>query len=207
MSPGPIFDRVYLALKDRLMSAGFAPGQHLEPALLGDELHASSTPVRDALHRLVGERMVEAPGHEGFRVPAPSEGEVRDLFGWSATLVDLALRRPQSAGLGRAGSSVASLATGPLNASGLFLLVAELAGNREQLAVFEGLSDRLAAIRSVEPAVFSDVDEEFAELHLIFASGDRPAFRRGAAAHHRRRQRAAPDLLAALRRRTDQARR
>ena len=67
MSPGPIFERVYLALKAQVTSGAFAPGDRLEPAALGEALNASITPVRDALHRLVGERIVEAPRNEGNR--------------------------------------------------------------------------------------------------------------------------------------------
>ena len=101
MSPGPTFDRVYLALKEQVAAGSFAPGDHLEPAVIGEDLNASITPVRDALHRLVGERIVEAPRNDGFRVPAPTEAELRDLYGWNRDLLDLALRK-RSPGAGGA---------------------------------------------------------------------------------------------------------
>ena len=87
MSPGPTFDRVYFALKEQLMTGRFAPGDHLEPSLIGDELHSSITPVRDALHRLVGERLVEAPRNDGFRVPMVTEFALRQMYAWQADLM------------------------------------------------------------------------------------------------------------------------
>lgn len=90
MSRPGTFDRVYAALKQRLREGAFHPGDKLEPAALSDELNASVTPVRDALHRLVGERMVEAPRHEGFRAPLPTESALRQLYAWHLDLVLLA---------------------------------------------------------------------------------------------------------------------
>lgn len=55
------FGRVYAAIKQQLLEGAFRPGERIEPAILSDELGASVTPVRDALHRLAGERLVEAP--------------------------------------------------------------------------------------------------------------------------------------------------
>lgn len=207
MSPGPTFDRVYRALKGRLLSAGFAPGEHLEPAALGEELHASVTPVRDALHRLAGERLVDAPFHDGFCTAAFTEAELRDMFGWSATLVDLALRRTpaETAAINphptRVGSDHFS------EASELFMTMVHWLGPCELAMAIEGIVERLAAVRTVEPAVFDDTAEELAELHFLHASGNHTALRRGVATYHRRRQRAAPDLLAALRRETQRHRR
>lgn len=207
MSPGPTFDRVYRALKGRLLAAGFAPGEHLEPAAIGEELHASVTPVRDALHRLAGERLVEAPYHDGFCAASFSEAELRDMFGWSATLIDLALRSPRlqspatSADPRGDGSDHAS------DASNLFMALIQALGPCEHTMAIEGIVERLATVRMVEPAVFDDTAEELAELHFLHASGNGGALRRGVATYHRRRQRAAPDLLAALRRKTQRHRR
>jgi DNA-binding GntR family transcriptional regulator len=132
VSPGPTFDRVYLALKEQLISGRFAPGDHLEPTTIGEELNASITPVRDALHRLVGERMVEAPRNDGFRVPAPTEAELRDLYGWNCRLLELALGRRASA---RAALLAAGSADAPdmstFMAADLFRLIARRSGNPE----------------------------------------------------------------------------
>ena len=66
-------------------------GRHLEPVAIGHDLSASITPVRDALHRLVGERLVEAPRNDGFRVPIITELALRQLYGWQTALLRLAV--------------------------------------------------------------------------------------------------------------------
>ena len=202
MSPGPTFDRVYLALKEQLMSGRFPPGEHLEPAALGEELNASVTPVRDALHRLVGERIVEAPRNDGFRVPAPTEAELRDLYGWNRQLLELALaRRPSARGTILGGGDLRA-ATGnepTLEAADLFRLVARRAGNPEHERAVENLNDRLGALRTAEQHVFGDGEEELSGLLAAFRQNDTAALRRGLSAYHRRRQRCAPEILVAAR--------
>lgn len=207
MSPGPTFDRVYRALKSRLLAAGFAPGEHLEPAAIGEELHASVTPVRDALHRLAGERLVEAPFHDGFCAASFTEAELRDMFGWCATLIDLALRGVQVQATAVGPDPTRSGSDYPGEVSDLFMTMIQGLGPCELAMAIEGIVERLAAVRTVEPAVFDDTAEELGELHFLLASGNVAALRRGVATYHRRRQRAAPDLLAALRRETQRHRR
>jgi hypothetical protein len=197
MSPGPTFDRVYLALKEQLTTGHFAPGDHLEPVLLGEELNASITPIRDALHRLVGERMVEAPRHDGFRVPAPLEAELRELYSWNGKLLDLAIRSGGSRG---AAASSASAEVSVTNAPDLFRHISRIARNGEHEAAVEGLNDRLAALRVAEAEIFQDVVEELGVIQAALNAQDLASLRRLVAAYHRRRQRCVPEILAVARR-------
>lgn len=200
MSPGPTFDRVYLALKEQLMSGRFAPGDHLEPVTIGEELNASITPVRDALHRLVGERMVEAPRNDGFRVPAPTEAELRDLYGWNCRLVELALGRRASARAALLGTgSAESPDMSTFVAADLFRLIARRSGSPEHERAVENLSDRLGALRVTEQRLFEDAGEELSLLLAAFREDDAAALRRGVGAYHRRRQRSVPEILVAAR--------
>src|SRR3546814_17038900 len=63
------------------MTGAWSAGVRIEAARLADEIGVSITPVRDALNRLAGERLVDFIAGEGFRVPLYSEAELRDLFG------------------------------------------------------------------------------------------------------------------------------
>lgn len=208
MSPGATFDRVYLGLKEQLMSGRFAPGEHLEPVAIGDELHSSITPVRDALHRLVGERLVEAPRNDGFRVPFPTEAELRNLYGWNRQLAELGLRRPLSKMASSlptdtdAGAESADIAD---MAALLFRLIARRSADPELEQAVEAVSDRLAAMRRVEARFFENAADEIKSLCVLFSSGDIAGLRRNIIAYHKRRQRAVPDLLVASRQHRDRA--
>lgn len=202
MSPGPTFDRVYLALKEQIVGGWFAPGDHLEPAALGEELNASITPVRDALHRLVGERIVEAPGHNGFRLPMPTEAELRDLYGWNQALLELALgrmRRNVSIDSTRPARNAPEDTAVIDGAAGLFRAIAGRSGSTELRLALEGLNDRLGPMRAAEAKLLDDLEGELALLSAAFVEGQMSALRRGLVAYHRRRQRRVPDLLTAAR--------
>lgn len=194
MSPGPTFERVYLALKEQVTGGVFAPGDHLEPSSIGEDLNASITPVRDALHRLVGERIVEAPRNDGFRIPAPTEAKLRELYGWNGALLELALRhRPRSPAMPlslrpESGEGVASAAL-------LFAGVARRSGDGELVAAIDNLNDRLGAVRVAEARLFEDLGDELARLRTLFLEVDRTGLRRSLFIYHRRRQRFAPELL------------
>lgn len=207
MSPGPTFDRVYPALKEQLMRGRFAPGDQLEPATIGQDLNASITPVRDALHRLVGERLVEAPRNGGFRVPAPTEAELRDLYRWNRELLEQALRRPSmpaaaaDAAVG-AGDDQAGPAAARATAD-IFRHIARRSGNPELEAAVGNVSDRLAALRAIEARLVPDIAEELDDLRTLLVDADPRPLRRAVAVYHRRRLRLVPHLLVAARRARD----
>jgi DNA-binding GntR family transcriptional regulator len=73
-------ERVYAALRDKLMRGGFEPGQKLKIADLAGALGTSAMPVRDALNRLAAERAVESLPNRGVRVPALSKASLQDLM-------------------------------------------------------------------------------------------------------------------------------
>lgn len=200
MSPGPIFDRVYAALKAQLLGGRWAPGTHLEPASLGEDLNASVTPVRDALHRLIGERLIETPRHDGFWVPLVSEAELRELYGWNGELLALAVRRRKIAFPDRGAQQDTAV-----DAASLFRTIARAAQSNALEQAIASSNDRLAALRLAECWVFDNLSDELESLARRVREDDLRGLRREMAAYHRRRQRAASPILAALRRESDRA--
>jgi DNA-binding transcriptional MocR family regulator len=200
LSPGPTFQRVYRALRDQLRSGQLGPGEQLEPAVLAEALATSMTPVRDALHRLAGERLVETPRLGGFRVPLLTEGALRHLYGWNADLLLLALRSakgPPSAGTNLA---VPEPMIGGLAAATaeLFTTIGRLSDNPEHGSAIALLCDRMAQVRRIEPVVLDHVDEELAQLGIHLGQADFAGLRRAIPAYHRRRRHASPRIVEAL---------
>lgn len=196
MSPGATFERVYLALKEQLGTARYAAGQSLEPAALSHDLNASITPVRDALHRLVGEGLVEAPRGDGFRVPPVTEVGLRHLYRWNGALLELAARSRH------AGPLPESIASGGTNlvetTETLFLAIAGWTSNPEHGAAVARLNDRLRPIRWTEKELTDGLGDELDAIAELVRAGAPPLLRRSLAAFHRRRERLVGEIVAAL---------
>lgn len=68
-------DRAYAALRTAIVRCEFAPGERLRVEALGERLGVSSSPLREALSRLVATGLVDAFENRGFRVaPITVEG-------------------------------------------------------------------------------------------------------------------------------------
>lgn len=188
MSPIQAMDRSFTILKQQLRNGAYPAGFRLEANRLAEELGVSMTPVRDVLHRLVGERLVASSSGEGFHVPRFSEQSLRDLYEWNAVLVTFAARTK------RAGDDeVVPLPDGQAGAervTALFDRIAASAPNREIGHAIMGVSDRLHPFRIIEQHILEAIDGELNEL-VMRGPGQAQAIRR----YHLRRMRAVPALL------------
>jgi DNA-binding GntR family transcriptional regulator len=57
-----LWDRAYAALKSALLAGKFAPGEKVVLRKVADDLGISLTPVRDAVNRLIAEKVLERGG-------------------------------------------------------------------------------------------------------------------------------------------------
>lgn len=196
MNPGPTADRVYHALKARILGRQLRPGERLDPSVLADALASSATPVRDALHILVGERLVEAWPNGGFHVPQLDEPALQDLYAWSADLLLISIKAWVGSHRERtdrsAGGAIAD------RTEQLFLQIAGRSANGEHAAAVSSVNARLHPARGVEPHLLDGLDEELAALAAAEQAEDRPKLRQLVAAYHRRRQRAAAEIVRAV---------
>jgi DNA-binding GntR family transcriptional regulator len=188
MSPIQAMERSYSALKQMLREGRYAPGARLEANRLAEELGVSMTPVRDVLHRLVGERLVEAASGDGFHVPRLTEAELRDLYEWNSALLLIAVRtaheEPQTL------SMEDLLGTAADQTALVFERMASAAPNQEIRAAITSASDRLHAFRMLEDIILEPMIGELDEL-MIRDQGQPQSIRR----YHLRRMRAVPPLL------------
>lgn len=73
-------EKTYDYLKTSILSGHFVPGERLAEEHLAEELGVSRTPVREALHKLEQEGLIEPLESRGFCVPRDSLDEIEDLF-------------------------------------------------------------------------------------------------------------------------------
>src|ERR1700722_2716915 len=86
-------ERVYTALRDRLMRGGFAPGQKLKIAELAHAFGTSAMPVREAFNRLAAERAIECMPNRSVRVPSLMKSSLQDLMETRFAVEGLAVAR------------------------------------------------------------------------------------------------------------------
>lgn len=197
MSPGATFERVYNELKRMLAEGELPPGTPIEPALIGKQIASSITPIRDALHRLTGERLVEAPNHNGFRVPLLTEAGLRDLYSWNAQILRLAVRHVRPSAPEETISAPFLREDVATAIASLFVDVVRPTGSGEHIRVIQHLNDRLASFRRAEAGLLSGLAEEYQALAQNFANGDRARLGQLVDHYHRRRTLAGSHILAA----------
>jgi DNA-binding GntR family transcriptional regulator len=73
-------EKTYESLKSSIFSGRFTPGERLAEEHLAEELGVSRTPVREALHKLEQDGLIEPLESRGFCIPRDSEEEIEDLF-------------------------------------------------------------------------------------------------------------------------------
>jgi DNA-binding GntR family transcriptional regulator len=76
----PAHERVYRALRARILSGEMAPGDQVTLRGLAEELGVSMTPVREAVRRLAAERALQMTASGRVAVPAPGARRLEELF-------------------------------------------------------------------------------------------------------------------------------
>jgi DNA-binding GntR family transcriptional regulator len=84
--------RLYEILKERIVSRELPPGTRLKHAELASAFGVSSTPVREAIHQLEKDGLVETFPYRGSIVKQLSAKEIRDIFEVRVALESLAVR-------------------------------------------------------------------------------------------------------------------
>ncbi len=199
MNSGATAERVYDVLKRRIMDHEFRPGERLDPAALADTLASSVTPVRDALHVLTGEGLVETRTSDGFHLPHIDEPALKDLYAWNGDVLVYAIRAWPKACGGMMEDTKTVEPIPVLDAVGdLFARIAGRSANAEHARAIASLNARLQAARTVEMHIFNDIRLDFSAIGDAFEIDDRHTLRRLIMLFHRRRQKAAAVIVRAL---------
>lgn len=205
MAPDAVItERVYTSVKEQILSGHIASGDRLEVKAIAYDERTSITPVRDAIHRLVGERLLELQAHGGFQVPILSEAGLRDLYAWHFQLVLLAVgERPlrntvQPSSLEMLGDGAGDMPIVDLTET-IFVGIFNRSGNRELRAAAAAATERLRPVRHAEARIISD-DNDIFELREIVAQGDAEAISEAVGVYHKRRVARVAEFVETLRR-------
>lgn len=199
MNSGPTSERIYNALRAWILDNAFAPGARLDPSILASELASSVTPVRDVLHLLAGQQLVEIRSGDGFHIPHVTGPGLADLYAFNAEVLLLSLRRRVPCGTDAASWADIDAADLPGRTAALFASIVAGSANGEHARIVRAINDRLHAVRAVEPLVLSGIVDEIATLAGVL--DDAAVLRKAIASYHRRRRRLTFEIVAAFYRR------
>lgn len=195
MNSGPTSERVYDAIRRRILARDFHPGERLDPALLAQDLASSITPIRDALHLLTGRGLVETGTSEGFHIPHIDEPSLKDLYAWNLEVLALAIRSwPRD---GRPAPSKDRTGDPADEIAALGVVIAQRSRNAEHLRAMLSLNERLQPLRVVEHLSIEPVEGEVEALGAALAEHEETQLRRLLLDYHRRRQRKAAEIVRA----------
>lgn len=196
MNAGETSLRVYATLKERIASGAFPSGERLDPVRLAEDLASSTTPVRDALHRLAGEGLVESRRQEGFRQLALTEGGVRDLYRWSGEVTILIARSAFQHGIRP--EIDADERSYPLLVTASFHRIALASPNREHRAAMQSLTDRMRRCYEAETLALADPLADIQALDTAVATGRWQALRLALIRFYRRRVASVAAIVSAI---------
>lgn len=186
-------DRLYQALKAEYLSGAFRIGTRIEMTTTADRYRVSPTPVRDAMNRLVGEKLLEFHPDGGFQIAVPDQERLLHLYSWNlhhllAALhlaTDDMLKRHLAPLLGHA-IPVPSIGKVDL-ISRIFEAIGRATGSHEFIAAIQAANERLHYVRIAEIAYFKGVDRELRLLSKPAQNNMQLNVRRRLWAYHRRR--------------------
>lgn len=192
-------ERVYLAIKKFLLTeSDHRPGDRIDVADLSRRVGASATPVRAALHRMAGERLLVSHQGEGFSQPRITEPGLTDLYQWNAALLVNALRSAPSHAPPLQPPRIDPREEPLPYLEALFAGLAAHCGNIEVEWAVAGAADRLHRPRRGELVLAPNFVAELEAFARLFEAGDASAIRQAIIAYHRQRLRLVPALARLL---------
>jgi len=87
-----LVSQIYECLRKRIANFSLKPGERIDVKALAQELSVSQTPVREALHKLVEQGLVNAKPYVGYFVTRLTPEDVKELFDLRKAIEILALK-------------------------------------------------------------------------------------------------------------------
>jgi DNA-binding GntR family transcriptional regulator len=167
MAPDPVTqERIYEAIKEDFLAGLMRPEVRIEIQALADRHRTSTTPVREVLHRLIGERLIEPRSEGGLRLAIPDTERLSALYAWNRQMMLAALQMASTASVRDTLKSFRRMEVHHDRLSlvrfvdTLFQAIGDAAGNRECAEQIQNVSERLHYPRLAEAHLFADFATE-----------------------------------------------
>gem|GEM_PF-1958536 len=147
------------------------------------------------MRQLVGERVLEYTGEDGFIIPWVNEQRLRDLLSWSSWLSTTDPDDFHHCTVDRRPDDIALPTDVVAATEHLFLAIAAPAQNTELTRHIGNSNDRLRAIRTLEHSLIPDRTDELHDLNQLHQTGNRPALVDAVGRYYRRRLDLIPQLV------------
>lgn len=198
-------DRIYAAIKGDYLSGLYPPDDRIDLQSIADRHRASTTPVREAIHRLIGERLFETHPDGGFKIVTVETLGLAHLYTWYGQQILIALHILRNASLSRALEPFRriDISTGTLGrvdrVDRIFQEIADATGNLELIAQIAQSNERLRYPRLAEITLFPNFNRELRNLTRNGNLSGVSNVKRRIAAYHDRRILHATEIAAAVR--------
>lgn len=191
-----IFDDLRLALQN----GHCAPGDRVDPEAVAKRCHTSLTPARRALDRLLGGDLLEDLGRNGYRIPVPTEADLKDLYHWMEFLLihvcqSECVRTAPIDRLDHIGKCDGHIAM-------TCRLFASMAASTESATLIQAVrtaNAKLGPIRREEQHLLQNLHEELDGLMTLWEAGKLDQLSAAISRYHERRRRIAAQVLLFLR--------
>ena len=191
---------MYAAIKAEILAGAYPAGVHLDAKELSTRLGTSTTPIRAALYRLAGERLLEIRSNDGFYLPSFSESSLSALYRWIRSLLIQAVTPPPADRMTMDPRIAADIGDRePVDmveaTDWLFLRIGALSGEIEVHWALLNANERLRPIRRLESRCIGDQEGELRALSVGLLRDDRARLEEAIHVYFRRRERVISDLV------------
>lgn len=198
-------DRIYNAMKADYLSGVYRPESRIDLQAVADRHRASTTPVREAIHRLIGERLFEPHPEGGFRLATADTLHLAHLYTWYCQQALGALHLLRNPSLARAMEPFrhVNVPDEPLRqverVDSIFQEIANATGNVEMIDQIAAANERLRYARLAEIGLFPNSVRELRNLTRNGNLSGIANVRRRITAYHDRRILHATEIASAMR--------
>jgi DNA-binding GntR family transcriptional regulator len=205
----PAGDRVYQAIKARLVAYEFPPGERIYLEPIAETLGVSTTPVREAMNRLAERDLVIKAENKGFFAMTLSEARLRGYYDLTRLLLTLGLEdlppealremhnyAPIAEIVNRLNRrTITDVGTLARYTGEIFAAMAALIDNPVVQLTVDRANDHLFFMRTLECRHVGDVQGELKRFCELFLSGKRDELVLAIHAYHEQRFGLLPQLL------------